>query len=142
MYWYDRSPAENPTIGPVRAVAFVCGAQSKTRVSPRVPAIVSRLFIVLLSFLPTVAFARAAARREYREYFVFKNRTMEAVKYFCARGGILGPKLVDASYQSPAGGPPALSPRRALLGARGGDGARRSLPAAGRAHLPCVAKSP
>ena len=46
----------------------------------------------------SVKLARAAARREYREYFVFKNRTMEAVKYFCARGGGLVLELVALPY--------------------------------------------
>ena len=32
--------------------------------------------IVLLSFLPTVAFARAAARRDIEEYFVLETRKL------------------------------------------------------------------
>ena len=95
-------------------------------------------FIVLLSFLPTVANARAAARRDIEEYFVLE--TMVAVNIFARAAAPLGPKLVDPSYHSPGGRATRLSPRRALLGARGGDGARRHVLLANTCGRPALSR--
>ena len=51
--------------------------KNKPHASPRSPNHRLATLIVLLTFLPTVAFARAAARRDIEEYFALE--TMEGV---------------------------------------------------------------
>ena len=77
----------------------------------------------MLTFLPTVAFARAAARRGIEEYFVLE--TMGKLYYFARAAAPNGPKLVDLSYHSPGGRATRFVAPARVLGARGGDGARR-----------------
>ena len=56
-------------------VLLHCGTKQAKREPPGVPNLHRETLIVLLTFLPTVAFARAAARRDIEEYFVLE--TME-----------------------------------------------------------------
>ena len=61
-----------------------CGTKQAKREPPGVPNLHRETFIVLFACLPTVAFARAAARRDIEEYFVLETMGCD---YFCARGG-------------------------------------------------------
>ena len=50
-----------------------CGTKQAKREPPGVPNLHRETFIVLFACLPTVAFARAAARRDIEEYFALEK---------------------------------------------------------------------